>query len=464
MQRHCGACGILGWRWAHSCCGDARRPGPHRHQAWRFLVVNLSALRIDRRAIDHVSAHTHGARSYFGMGERSGARRHRIHGEPGRRFSSLVVVRPRSRARAGAGQETIVKWELRRVLDELKGKAVVVCTTLRDDGKQLEAAWDFVGSSLTSVVLPSAKSMRAKDPRASLPPSVVDEYQIETEGVLSLVTFWPTKRRKAGDLQRGKQLFGALFRTIFRDEDLVEQLRLFDFGVEVRQAAAECSRAAGDVALCECLVDCMERSLSQDAPCDVLQVFLERTFLQSAECAACKRAGKEAIFKIRQRIIDDCEQLGTTNPLERDTLVRDATKRRLDTDRKAYLLQTAAAKKKAKTVGLLARALDEPGGANADRWMGEHVSAYRMTLMVEFNGVQNMCITLDASKVGQPKEETLITAAVNLDKGVAGWLSPQALVVESWMLSGCCGAFAGFSDRHKFQGKLMCPTIVAWDF
>lgn len=46
--------------------------------------------------------------------------------------------------------------------------------------------------------------------------------------------------------------------------------------------------------------------------------------------------------------------------------------------------------------------------------------------MVRFTEVDILSIAYDCSRLGQPKEETLMCAAVDPLSGVAAWLPPQA--------------------------------------
>ena len=59
--------------------------------------------------------------------------------------------------------------------------------------------------------------------------------------------------------------------------------------------------------------------------------------------------------------------VGIGKALEKDLLVRDAGKRRLDSDRKDALIERALHARKAKTIGALCQARDEEGAFNSSR-------------------------------------------------------------------------------------------------
>jgi hypothetical protein len=52
---------------------------------------------------------------------------------------------------------------------------------------------------------------------------------------------------------------------------------------------------------------------------------------------------------------------------------------------------------------------------------------YRATVFLSSHGVQSLGVCFDAGRFGSPKEETLVLAAVVVEKNLAFWLAPQVL-------------------------------------
>ena len=79
---------------------------------------------------------------------------------------------------------------------------------------------------------------------------------------------------------------------------------------------------------------------------------------------------------------------------------------------------------RAKTIGAMARARDEQGDTHAERWLYDVAKSYRAAMMMELDGAQNIAVAYDASRLGSPLEETLMTVVIDVDTSRAGWLLP----------------------------------------
>ena len=108
-------------------------------------------------------------------------------------------------------------------------------------------------------------------------------------------------------------------------------------------------------------------------------------------------------------------------------LYGESKKRRLDEDYKVELLQTAMENKRAKTPMAIARASGGISVATIATWVGPFMGKIRAAIFMAFKGAQSVAVAFDAGRVGSPKEETLLLAAMNVETRQAAWLAPQAL-------------------------------------
>ncbi|CAE7837000.1 dpf-6 [Symbiodinium sp. CCMP2592] len=303
-----------------------------------------------------------------------------------------------------------VKWELRRILDELHDKAVDQKQILRDEKHQWEEHFKVLGSSYEETILPSAFAFRQRYKREP-PLHLVDAFQAETHGLLGLIVSHAVCRRKAADQERGKLVLRSFLSTVLGMEDPILDLDLLTAGEEVIAAAGQC--------------EVNSRALETDA-LDAVSALLIKCFRNRSTCCAAGPLFKSMVFKLVRHVASIAAVLGTDDALQGDTAVRGSSKRRLDTDRKSALINLALEDRKAKSVKVLCQGRKEKGAENSDRWVAEEASAYRWAAAATFADVQNLSLAYDVSRVGQPKEDTLVVAGLAVDRNTGAWFLPQA--------------------------------------
>ena len=311
-----------------------------------------------------------------------------------------------------------VKWELRRILDELHDKAIDQKQILRDEKNQWEEHFKVLGSSYEATILPSAFAFRQRHKREP-PLHLVDAFQVETHGLLGLIVSYAVCRRKAADQQRGKLVLRSFLSTVLNMEDPILDLDLLTAGEEVIAAAGQCEVNQGlgvSGGLC-----CDGRAVLRDAlqetdALDAVSELLIGCFRNQSTCCAAGPLFKSMVFKLVRHVASIAAVLGTDDALHGDTAVRGSSKRRLDTDRKSALINLALEDRKAKSVKVLCQGRKEKGAENSDRWLAEEASAYRWAAAATFAGVQNLSLAYDASRVGQPKEDTLVVAGLAVER------------------------------------------------
>ena len=307
----------------------------------------------------------------------------------------------------------------------------------------------MLGSSVEETILPSAFAFRQRYKREP-PLHLVDAFQVETHGMLGLIVSYAVCRRKAADKERGKLVLRSFLSTVLDMEDPILDLDLLTAGEEVIAAAGQCEVNQGlsvSGGLC-----CDGRAVLRDAlqetdALDAVSTLLLRSFRNRSTCCAAGPLFKSVVFKLVRHVASIAAVLGTGDALHGDTAVRGSSKRRLDTDRKSALIALALEDRKAKSVKVLCQGRKEKGAENSDRWLAEEASAYRWAAAATFAGVQNLSLAYDASRVGQPKEDTLVVAGLAVDTNTGAWFVPQA--------SQC-----SFSLRSSDSGDMQHPINV----
>ena len=324
-----------------------------------------------------------------------------------------------------------VKWELRRILDELRDTAADTNKVLRDERSQWQVVFSAAGASNEDMVLPSAYAYRYKHKKEP-PTHLVDAAQVETTGVIC-VMLWYLLLRRAQGRDRARLVLRSFLQTVLQSEDVVADLGLLRHSNAALEASAECQRQQGlqvSGEICQHVRQMLVQALQQTDSADVVADLLQSMFSQRETCCAARPSFQALLGSLTEHVAQNALFLGTSNPLDGDTDMRGKGKRRLDADRKGALIGSALTDRKAKSIKTLSLARGEQGADNADRWLHEEAAAYRWAVAASFQGVQNLALCYDASKLGQPKEETLVVAAADVDRGRAAWFMPQAR--ESW--------------------------------
>lgn len=325
-------------------------------------------------------------------------------------------------------KELQVKFELRRVLDELRGRGVETHTVIKESGKYWESAFQLCDGDLESAVIPSSRSWAMKH-KAQPPEAVLEEYQLEAWATMCIIVQQATRGRTPESRQRALRVLRSLLSTLVIDEeDIVAVLGLGSLSVLAQQKAAECEADQGGVARhhgCQHVQNIFSEAMKHEDSAEVASQILMGCMASS--CAAAKAHFRCVVETVEQHLGEVFNHIGTADPLSIDSEGRDHKRRRLDGDRKAALLGRAIHDKKSKSVKSLCSARDERGAQNSPDWMQTEVAAYQWSLWASFNGAQSLALAFDASRLGMPREESLIIAAYDSDRDIAGWLMPQVL-------------------------------------
>ena len=113
-------------------------------------------------------------------------------------------------------------------------------------------------------------------------------------------------------------------------------------------------------------------------------------------------------------------------------------RRRVDEDLRTSIMHNAMQLNLATTPSAYARATQSLPQGTSKNWIGNHMCEYSTSLKMTFHEVQSLSVAFDASRIGMPKEETLMIAALDTSRDYAGWLAPQVFGRQSLLLRWCC--------------------------
>ena len=325
-----------------------------------------------------------------------------------------------------------VKFELRRVLDELKGEAVMHTNTYI---KKCRYGWGKIfsmfGGDPNSAIVHSSKAWLSL--HKSHPPSHIRcEYQVEGLATLCIIAHQAGFGRADRTRSRALELLKLLLRAVVGsagDGDVVDALSPCELSAAARHKAEEC--AGGQCAHkhgCQHLHKIFSDAMvNRDSATVVAKIIVSCTRQENMRCAAAVVLFQDVISKIVIKLSENFAIIGTSDPLAVDAQLRAQKKRRLDPEWMAALLHLAIHEKKAKSIKSLCQARGEPGAHNSSRWLANETAAYQWSLWDSFENTQSLAIAFDASRVGMPREETLIIAAYDVENDRAAWFIPQVL-------------------------------------
>ena len=325
--------------------------------------------------------------------------------------------------------ELQVKFELRGLLDELKASQVEVRACVKDSLKTWAKVFTICGGDPDSAIIPSSRSWTSKH-RSQPPEAVLEEYQVEAWAALCIMVQQAAVGKTRDSRSRGLEVLEAFLDEVAQDMDNIFCVFYpLTLNEETSARANECAAASGELAPgphgCAHMQEILRVALQSEEAYQVVAKVL-------VGCVACRPACRAAhahfsamANKLEAFLTENFHQIGTHDALAIIDVERGSKRRRIDADRKAMLLKRAIDDKNAKSVGTLCKARGERGSHGASDWIHTEIAAYQWCLHASFFHVQNLGIAYDASRLGMPKEETLIVAGYDADRNIAGWFMPQ---------------------------------------
>lgn len=333
--------------------------------------------------------------------------------------------------------DTVTLWELRRVLNTIWGAAVDTCKFLRHHKAEIHDAMSHAGLEAEQELVPSFKAWRARNGDAAPPAYAQEEYQITSEGLVALVAAWCQSRRLDRHKDKCRQVLAELFRCACPQSTQSDRL----LSTADEAVLRECPDfRAGDRACGHYLRVYEIIGGSTEEPHVALARLAELLAAEAAKCPATARWWSEWLplcVATFPELVVDWEQ----NPLvaKPESLVGHGQKRRrIDVDLKIAVSTTAMEQHLAKTPGAYMVASGGAPRSTASSWTPVVLGQYRAGCMLSFRDKDILSVAYDCSRLGQPKEETMMCALSEPLGGRAAWMPPQAIVSTIDALASVC--------------------------
>lgn len=286
---------------------------------------------------------------------------------------------------------------------------------------------EMFGSSFEDAILPSRRAW-PNDER--MHPCARQEFQTSTVGLFALFFYWHQTRHSLSERAQAKELCIRLFRKFFDGATLgiVGAARIPPSILESCPARSDFTEG-----VCIHVDELLDREKAmQDDIGYCMWELLEFLQLRAPVCSTLAswlefvltRAADEVNRRIPTHSSGDALKNAALHETGR------GRKRRVDED---YIAALGAASSEGRggNSSCIARALGDIDCSVANKHDEKFLREYNSAGHLLFEGVQECGLTYDASRLGQPPEETVMFCLERLDRGVAMWLPPQVPSAES---------------------------------
>lgn len=326
-------------------------------------------------------------------------------------------------------------WELRRVLQDTHAGAKV--SEHYDIISRDKASWALwarsAGLDWAAGFRPSRRSSKSR--QAHLDEPWAEHASVSTPCLLLLLVFWVFKKRSDDAERRCAQvLFAFLSRVL---PIAAVPINVGHCVMLPSDGVASCAEFAPAVApngvpVCLCVKGYLQQR--QNAVHSLESVSVQGFATMMPILALCAigcaelQAWLRIVSQVASRTIDaEIPKVGDSNLLVAQGIVMQAKKRNraADHDYRQALCVTAMQQKRAKSSGAMSMALGVPSSATIAGWDVRAVAEMQAAAMLTFSPLGPVCIAVDASRIGEPKEEVLFGGCWHEGSGRGAWLPPQ---------------------------------------
>lgn len=303
--------------------------------------------------------------------------------------------------------------------------------------KEHRGAWavllDRVGLDIADNLLPSARAAEAVGVEH---PCIAQEHQASPQLVIVLLLHAQANVRRRDDQAFAGKLLESLLDACGVAESDQSSVAPHRLGLEARSGCPQFDRVDN---ACPHLVDYAIRlgKVDVQGSAKAILVAFALALLYLDSCSAVRVifvSGFEAVCK-RIEAHFGCMDGGKAVDQVQHFVVG-GRKRRVDEDYKASLAEEVSGGA-ARTMGALLRARGL-SDSRAQGWVEEHMAGVRASLLLSFDRPQNVGICFDASRLGNPSEETLMVQVTDGDRHLGAWFPPQVVRTQ-----GALGAETG---------------------
>jgi hypothetical protein len=314
-----------------------------------------------------------------------------------------------------------VFWELRRVVDTL-GLRTKLCKLVSTQGHLWKEALEAAGFAWDSHVKASRHAAQAS---ASATDALVrDEYGITTEALLMILLFWTGFQRDPGPPR-------AVLRTFLRR------------ALPEAQPAQLCFRSIPESCFSMCRAGVVEGSpycshcrqylaaCTGHASMHWHAESLLQLFVFSGGCSALARWLGCLVAQFAALVVAHLDMFTTTDALKASHLQGPSKKRRIDEDFKQVVSENVLKEKRATSSAAFLRAAGEIHDSSGRQWDEKMLARYQGDCWASMASSECVVLAQDASRLGEPAEETLMQAAFSPGVAIGCWFPPQAISKNS---------------------------------
>ena len=312
-------------------------------------------------------------------------------------------------------------WEARRIFHHVLGCSDVAAVLKNDRVLVYES---FVNSSLDhrKVLLPSRRAFKQRLPHQAIPTHIREEWQLSTSGMLAFLFLAVSSCREKRANLAMSVLQGVVSECV-SEEDILN----FNFHAVREDILAQCASRGAD-GMCGHMRGVLVGGFSrvEAKPHDVVLHLAKLARTSGRACCAVWSWFAVFVQELAKHIDGKAPSLSSTEALDFTELFFQGAgnKRRTDEDYKKVVVE-AAGTKRGNTVGCIAIASGKLAESTALDWAGSYLASYRASGLLTFESARCVSICFDASRLGNPKEETLHLAATNCFTDDAVQCPPQ---------------------------------------
>lgn len=334
-----------------------------------------------------------------------------------------------------------VWWELRRILPEVfsERKKVECHRLVKAEFQEWKKLWVECGFEARWLLSPSMRAHKAMlllldDPRRDafdIPgfgvqeQYVRNEFMMRTDGLILVLAFWVVSARRQATRSRAEAMLLAMLAVL-------PQSALFELGIsEVLDDHAHRCPMVRPTGVCEHVEPLRAMAPLQPG------VALGQDFVRILTCLLGARQQCVAAFGVLRYLIDEVTNAFTKafadrepgDPTKQHDLRGSVKRRRLDEDLKSFVAGGARRTGRSASSGAAAAAFLSPTSESLARaWSQEmnlkHMSACWEAFSEQLVGV--VSIAPDATRLGQPAKDYLVSPIWYAHVDGAAWLPPQA--------------------------------------
>lgn len=320
-----------------------------------------------------------------------------------------------------------VQWELRSPFRYILGKPLVrVAQLVR---VSLAPCWRFLqqsGCDEENLVRHSHKSASAQ--RDDDLEGLDKEFTASGTGFVGMLAWMCQCRRLHAEQVRANNLLVSFLRHFINDPRAVLQLcKQVPHAIRVQCRAGVDERSD----MCTHVTSFGRRVSTGGQDVDEhervaqwLVAFVET--LTETPCRALGSCFRHMIDGVSAAVVRyiDGRAAPSIKELEQNVLEGPVRKLRVDTDFKLAVLSKVAKKDRMMITSVLSDYGDATTAQTA-HWLTEYLHSYVMAMHQRFAEARSITLTPDASRLGNPAEETVVYPIYAADLGVGGWCAPQ---------------------------------------